>query len=117
MDAECGAGGLEQVGHGYRQGMADLRAFECAGSDEVTEVVGLVIEPAVQEGLVQFDFAAIDIVDSGSDGIPPIGVEQDVAAGSREQGIALAEEIQSGIELGHAAFVFGLDEGQGIDAR
>jgi len=82
----------------------------------LAEVVGLVIESAGLEGLVEFDCAAVEVVDGGAGGVPPVGVDEYVAAGGGEQGVAVAEEVEAGVELGHAAFVLGVDEGEGVDA-
>ena len=114
MDAEGGAGGFEQPGHAEGKGVADFRTFEGACADQVAEMVGLVVKTTVTEGLFQFNFAGVAIVNGGADGIPPVGVEDHVAAGGCEQRIALAEQVEAGIELGHAALVLGLDEGQGV---
>src|ERR1017187_5283521 len=96
--------------------MANLGAFKRAGSDEVAEMAGLVVESTVGEGLFQFNFSSIDVMDGGAEGIPPVGVEEYVAARGGEQGIALAEQVKAGVKLGHAALVLGLDEGEGVHA-
>src|SRR5208282_3882412 len=54
-------------------------------------------------------------MDGGAGGVPPVGVDQDIAAGCAEQGIAAAEQIEPGVGLGHAVFVLGLDEREGVN--
>jgi len=55
-------------------------------------------------------------MDGGAGGVPPVGMDEDVAAGCGEQGVTVAEEVEAGVELGHAVLVLGVDEGEGVDA-
>ena len=57
MDAQRGAGLLEEAGHAEREGVRDLGAFVLAAAKETAEVISLVVEAAVGEGLVELDFA------------------------------------------------------------
>ncbi len=66
---------------------------------------------------MELDYAAVEIVDGGADGVPPVGVDEHVSARGRENGVAAAEQVEAGVELGHAALVLGLDEGQSVNAR
>ena len=86
---------------------------------EAAEVGGLVVEAAVQERLVQNhsteNLAAVQVVNGGASGVPPVGVDADVAAGRTEHGIAVAEEVEAGMQLRHAALVLGLEDGEVVD--
>src|ERR1017187_4716644 len=77
-------------------------------------MIRLVVKSAADERLLQLDFSAVEVMDGGADGVPPVGVEVNVASRSREQGIALAQQVEAGVELRHAAFMLDLNEGQGI---
>lgn len=97
--------------------MGDYGALAASLAQEPAEVVCLVVESAGGEGLVKLDDTAVEIVDGGAGGVPPVGVNEYVAARCGEDGVAAAEQIESGVELGHAVAVLGLDEGEGVNAR
>jgi hypothetical protein len=115
VDAQGGAGGFQEASHVQGEGVRDHWAFALVGADEVAEVGGLVVEAAVVVGLVEEGLAAVGIVDGGAGGVPPVGVEEDVSARGAEEGVAAAEEVEAGVELGHAALVFGLENGEVVD--
>ena len=69
-----------------------------------------VIESTVRERFIQEGLAAVGVVNCGAPWIPPVGLKQDVSEGAAEQGVAAAEQVESGVKLGHAALVLGLDE-------
>jgi hypothetical protein len=61
-------------------------AFAETVADEIAKVGGFVVETAGGEGLVEFDDAAIEVMDGCPSRVPPVGVDEDVAARGREQG-------------------------------
>jgi hypothetical protein len=79
-------------------------------------VGGFIVEAAGGVGLVEFNDAAVGVVDGGAGWVPPVGVDECVAKGRGEQGVAAAEQIEAGVELGKAVFMLGLEEGEGVDA-
>lgn len=107
---------LEQAGHRERKGVGNLGAFAETAANEIAEVGGFIVETAGGEGLVELDDAAVEVVDGGARGVPPVGVDENVAERGGEQGVPVREQIEAGVELGKAALVLGVDDGEGIDA-
>lgn len=116
VNADLRAGILKQTDHAEGEFMRDDGALVKAGAEEIAEMRDFVVEAAGDVGLVEFDFSAVQVVDGGIKRIPPVGVEHDEPARRAKHGIPLAEEIKAGVKLGHAALVFGLEEGEVVDA-
>lgn len=115
MHAESPAGFFQKASHAAGEIVGDHGALAKAVTNQIAEVVRFVVEAARSIGLIEIDDAAINIVDGGAGGIPPVGMEQYVAARCAEQGVAAAEQVDAGVKLGHAALVLGLDEGEVVD--
>ena len=96
--------------------MCDDGAFTKPFANQIAKMGGLIVEPAGGVWLVQLDDAAVEVVDSGAGGVPPVGVDEDVAARTAEQGIASAEQVDACVKLGHAALMLGLEDGEVVDA-
>ena len=107
---------FEQASHAAGEIVGDDGALAKAVTNQIAEVAGFVVEAAGSVGLVEFNNAALNVVDGGAGGVPPIGMEQNVAARCAEQGVAAAKQIDAGVKLGHAALVLRLDEGEVVDA-
>ena len=116
VNADLHASCLKQTGHAEGEFVCDDRAFAEPGPEEIAEVGDLIIKAPCGVGLVQFGLASVQVVDSGTERIPPVGVEEDVAARPAKQGIPVAEKVDPGVKLCHAMLVLGLEEGEVVDA-
>jgi len=96
--------------------VCDLGALAKTAADEIAEVIGLVVEAAGFERLVEFDPAPVDVVNGGAFGVPPVGVKDHVTAGAAEQSISVREQVDAGVELCHAAFMLRLKDCEVIDS-
>ncbi len=74
------------------------------------------MKPPASKGSCEFDHAAVDVVNGGAFGVPPVGVKDHVATRAAEQGISVSEQVNAGMELCHAAFMLGLKDCEVIDA-
>jgi hypothetical protein len=117
VDAERFPRFFEKLGHAEREGVGDDRAFGVAISNQIAEVGSFVVESAGGEGLVQFCNAAVDVLNGGAGGVPPVGVDKNISSRTREKGIAAAEQVDAGVKLGHAALMFSLKDGEVVDAH
>ena len=95
--------------------MRDYRAFAEALADQVAKVFSFVIESAGGIRLVEFYHAAIEAMNGGARRVPPVGVDDDVALGGRKHRVAVTEQVEAGVELGHSALVLGVNDCEGID--
>lgn len=75
----------------------------------------LVIESAVCVGFVKLNGAAVEVMDSGASGVPPVGVNHDIAARAAKHSVTLTEKVEASVQLGHASFVLGLKDGEVVD--
>src|ERR1700722_1586254 len=98
MDTEGGAGVFEHTGHAEGEFVRDDGALAETLADEIAEVRGLVVESAGGVGLVEFDDAAAGVVDGGALRVPPIGVNEYVAARAAEQRVTTTAEVDAGVE-------------------
>ncbi len=96
--------------------MRDFWTFALSFPYQIAEVGSLIIEPTMGERLIEIHNPTVDVMNSGLSGIPPIGMEQNIAAWSAQEGVAAAEQVNTGVQLCHATFVFGLHEAKGIYA-
>lgn len=117
VNADLHASLLEEACHAEGEFVRNDGALVKSGAEEIAEVRDFVVEAAGGEGLVQFDLSAVEVVDGGAERIPPVGVEEDVAARPAKHGIPVAEEVDPGVKLGHAVLVLGLEEGEVVHAR
>src|SRR5882672_4391387 len=108
MHAECGTGFFQKACHSPRKRVRDHRAFALPAADKLAEVFRLVVESAMRERLVENHFATVDVMDGCTGWVPPVGVNSYAATRRGEQGIAQAEQIETGVQLRHAALVLGL---------
>src|SRR5580693_7782100 len=75
-----------------------------------------IVESAGCIWLVQLDDAAVNVADGSARRVPPVGMDERIAARRREQCIAVAEEIDARVQLGQAALVLGVNDGERVDA-
>jgi len=115
VDTQLPAAGFEEFCHVEGEGVGHDGALEKALAYEIAEVGRLVVEAASGKGLAQFNDALVQVINCGAAGIPPVGVDKNVAPRGREDGVAATEQIKAGVELGHSVFMLGLKESQHVD--
>src|SRR6202012_1971016 len=104
------------AGHAPRYSMRDFGTLALTAPDQFAEVIGLVVEACRFKRNIKFDDPTVNIADGCPHRIPPVLVNRDVAARAAQQRIALAREIEPGVELGHAALMLGLEQREVVDA-
>src|ERR1700722_1591229 len=75
-----------------------------------------VVESTGCVGFTKLDGPAVEVVDGGAGGVPPVGMDESVAARAAEQSIAAAQQVDAGVKLGHAVLVFRLENSKVVDA-
>lgn len=73
MDSNCEAGIVEQTGHSERERLRVDGALAEALAGGITEVGCFVIESSSRVGLIQLHDPAVEVVDGGASGVPPVG--------------------------------------------
>lgn len=89
-------------------------AFCLAVAEQIAEVGQFIIEAAGGKGFIQFDGAAVQVIDSGFGRVPPVFVDSDITERAGDQGIAFAMQIKAAIELRVPVVVLRLEDGKHI---
>jgi hypothetical protein len=85
--------------------MCDDRTFCRTGFKQLGKVCYLVIKAACSKRLINFNHAAVKVIDGGAGGVPPVFVDSDVAYGTADERVAFAMQVEPAVKLSVAVFM------------
>lgn len=86
-----------------------------AFANQIAEVSCLVIEAAMRIRLIELDSSVVNVVNRRASRIPPARMNQRISTWTAEQRIAMAQQVETGMELRHAVLMLRLKESEIVD--